>query len=127
MTATSISITPGLLYAKPGSSRVYPLDERVYQIQNLSGRSVLTVQIDGEMAQPLVDGVTEFDVTYRGMPCNNLGECTVLAQPTTDSDWRTVREVSIATRIASRKKNRQGQVVYTTAADPIRVKPRNLL
>jgi Tfp pilus assembly protein PilW len=127
MTATSISITPGLLYPKPGTSRVYPLDERVYQIQNWSGRFVLTVQIDGGTAQPLVDGVTEFDVTYRGMPCNNLGVCTVLTQPTTDSDWRAVREVSITPKIASRSKNRQGQVIYTTAADAIRVKPRNLL
>ena len=127
MTATSITISPGLLFAKPQNSRLYPLDERVYQIQTWSGRSVLTVRVDGGSAQPLVDGVKEFNVTYQGMPCNTLGVCTLLALPTTDAAWRTVREVSLAPKIESRKKNRQGQKVETTAADSIRVKPRNLL
>ena len=127
MTPTSITINPGLLFAKPQNSRLYPLDERIYQIQTWSGRQVLTVRIDGGTAQPLVDGVTEFNVTYHGLPCNRLGECTVLPQPTTDATWRTVREVSLAPKIASRKKDRQGQTVYTTPADPIRIKPRNLL
>ena len=127
ISGTSIAISPGLLYAKPASSRVYPLDERIYQLQTWSGRQVLTVSIDGGTAQPLVDGVTEFDVTYLGLPCDNLGECTALAHPTTDATWRTVREVLLSPKIASRKKDRQGQTVYTTPADPIRVKPRNLL
>jgi len=127
MTATSITISPGLLFAKPGNSRVYPLDERIYQVQTWNERTILSVQIDGGTAQPLVDGVKEFDVTYRGMPCNSLGECTVLAQPTTETAWRTVREVTIAPKIESRRKNRQGQNVNSTAADLIRIKPRNLL
>jgi len=127
MAATSITISPGLLFAKPQNSRLYPLDERVYQIQTWSGRSVLTVRVDGGSAQPLVDGVKEFNVTYQGMPCNTLGACAPLALPTTDAAWRTVREVSLAPKIESRKKNRQGQKVETTPADPIRVKPRNLL
>jgi len=127
MTATSVTISPGLLFPKPQNSRIYPVDERIYQIQTWSGRQVLTVRIDGGTAQPLVDGVTEFNVTYSGMPCTSVGVCTVLAHPTTDPAWRTVREVSIAPKIASRKKNREGQTVYTTPADSIRVKPRNLL
>ena len=127
MTSTSITINPGLSFAKPQNSRLYPLDERIYQIQTWSGRQVLTVQIDGGTAQPLVDGVTEFNLTYHGLPCNSLGVCTVLAQPTTDATWRTVREVSIVPKIKSRKKDRQGQIVYSTAADAIRIKPRNLL
>ena len=127
ITSTSITINPGLAFAKPQNSRLYPLDERIYQIQTWSGRQVLTVQIDGGTAQPLVDGVKEFDVTYRGASCDPLGECAVIPQPTTDATWRTVREVSLAPKIASRKKDRQGQTVYTTPADPIRIKPRNLL
>ena len=130
MTATSINISPGLSSAKPQNSRVYPLDERIYQIQTWSGRSVLTVRIDGGTAQPLIEGVKEFDVKYYGLPCNSSGTyggCTLLTLPTTDAVWRTVREVLLAPKIEARKKDRQGQTVSTTAADPIRVKPRNLL
>jgi len=126
-TATSITISPGLQFTKPQFSRIYPLDERIYQIQTWSGRSVLTVQIDGDSAQPLVDGVTEFNVTYYGLPCDTLGVCTVLTQPTTDATWRNVREVTIAPKITARKKNRQGQLVTTTLTEPIHIKPRNLL
>jgi type II secretory pathway pseudopilin PulG len=126
-TATSITISPGLLFAKPQSSRLYPLDERIYQTQTWNGRPVLTVQIDGGTAQPLVEGVTEFNVTYRGTPCDAYGVCPALAQPTTDATWRAVREVWIAPKIASRKKDRQGQTVYSTPASPIHIKPRNLL
>jgi len=115
---------------------IYPVDERTYTIDNSNpARPMLTVAIDQNSPQPLIDGAELFDVRYLLSPCspNCVGPNSAPPSGPNDPNWRLVREIEIKATVDSHKKNRQGQVVKATtgttgqAGEYISVKPRNLL
>jgi|GEM_PF-901660 len=115
---------------------IYPVDERTYTIDNSNpARPMLTVAINQNSPQPLVDGAELFDVHYLLSPCSPTCVGPNLSPPSgpNDPSWRLVREVEIKATVDSHKKNRQGQAVKATtgttgqAGEYISIKPRNLL
>src|SRR5262245_38979424 len=61
---SSTSITLNQSGNFPVNTGIYAIDERVYQVETINGRPVLTVSIDGSDSYPLVDGVEKFNVQY---------------------------------------------------------------
>lgn len=123
--ATSITLATGLTESQPVNSGIYAVDERRYEIGTLNGRSVLTVAMDGGTAQPLVDGVEEFQVSYHSAPCTLDGCVVSEVVPVDSAEWGQVRQIEIEATVRSRKKKRDGQPTYESGA--VTIKPRNLL
>lgn len=122
-TGTSITLDRGLAVVHPVGSGIYAVDERRYAIGTINGRQALTVEIDQDgVVQPLVDGVEELNVQYFLEPCP---PCDLVDQPANDTEWRQVREVSIAATVRSHKENQDGEFAYESGQ--VNVKPRNLL
>ncbi len=102
---------------------VYGIEERTYAVQTIGGVPVLTLSIDGHVAQPLVAGVEEFDLRYRLDPCP---PCAEIDEPSTSAEWRQVREVLL--RVVARStttKPRGGGYVRVSGTTSIR--PRNFI
>lgn len=118
----------------PVNTTVYAIDERTYTIDNSNpSRPKLTVTIDQGAPQPLIDGAEYFDVRYLVAPCNpNCGGPNA-SPPTTNANWRLVREVEIKAIVNSYKKNQQGVTVKAATGttgqegEYVSIKPRNLL
>ncbi len=104
------------------NSGVYAIEERVYEISQLNGDSTLTVSIDGEDPQPMVRGIESFDIQYRMAPCP---PCEAVDLPSSDTEWRVVREVEIAITAKSDRPGSDG--TYLEVENTATVKPRNLI
>ena len=126
-TSTTISLNEPLDGDHPIGAGVYAVDERVYSVIG----DTLTLSIDNSTPYPLVDGVLEFEIEYYSAPCDTLcglPSCCVGPTPlvpATDSDWREVRELTIATKVKSQTKNKDGS--YPEEEGEVNVKPRNLI
>jgi len=127
-----VALTAGVTY--PINTTVYAIDERTYAIDNSNpARPKLTVSIDQGTPQPLVDGAELFDVRYLLAPCSPNCTGPNASPPSTDANWRLVREVEIKAIVNSYKKNRQGVTVKAATGtsgqegEYISIKPRNLL
>lgn len=126
-TSTTISLNEPLDGDHPIGTGVYAVDERVYSVTG----DDLTLSIDGGIPYPLVDGVLKFDLEYHIAPCLPTGCvgaacCTATeSEPATDSVWQMVREVSIATKVKSQHKNKDGS--ESVEEGEVNVKPRNLI
>jgi hypothetical protein len=122
-TATTITLGEGLHSDHPLGSGVYGVDARAYTIDTATDNApVLTVAIDGGSPQPLVDGVEKFNVQYRLEPCP---PCHAVNEPADDTEWRLVREVSLAASVRSRKADKEGEFAHESGE--VTIKPRNLL
>ncbi len=122
-TATTITLGEGLHSDHPLGSGVYGVDMRTYTVDAVNYNApVLTVAIDGGSPQPLVDGVEEFNVQYRLEPCP---PCHAVDEPADDTEWRQVREVSLAATVRSRKMDKEGE--FARDSGEVTIKPRNLL
>ena len=104
------------------NSGVYAVEERTYEIMELDGISTLTVAIDGDDPQPMVRGVEALDVQYRMAPCP---PCDPVDIPSSDDQWRVVREVDITVRAKSSRKGHDGE--HLTIENQATIKPRNLI
>ncbi len=124
---TSSSVTLSEAGDFPAGTGVYAIDERVYQIETINGRQVLTVQMDGGSSYPLVDGVNQFNVQYwlESTITPDSLESTPQNIPADDSTWLRVRELTITAQVAARRTNKDGSV--STESGSINIKPRNLL
>ncbi len=126
-TPTTLSLNEPLDGDHPIGTGVYAVDERVYSVIG----DALTLSLDNSTPYPLVDGVLEFEIEYYSAPCDalcGLPSCCVGPTPlvpATDSDWREVRELSIATKVKSQTKNKDGS--YPEEEGEVNVKPRNLI
>jgi prepilin-type N-terminal cleavage/methylation domain-containing protein len=110
----------------PAHSGIYAIDERVYQVETIDGRSVLTVSIDGSDSYPIVDGVKKFNVQYyleSNSDPNALDPAKDL--PEDDTEWRRVRKLTITGDVEARNHNQDGTTAHEEG--DIDVKPRNLL
>lgn len=122
-TATTITLGEGLHSDHPPGAGVYGVDVRTYTVDAINyDHPVLTVAIDAGSPQPLVDGVEKFDVQYRLVPCP---PCHPVDEPADDTEWRQVREVSLAATVRSRKADKEGE--FARESGEVTVKPRNLL
>lgn len=125
-TSNTVTIDGGLSGAHPVGTGIYAIDERIYAIDASSpNRPMLTVSIDGESPQPLVEGVEEFNVQYLLAPCDASGCAAVTDEPANDDEWRQVREVAISATVRSHKEDKQGQFLRESGYS--HVKPRNLI
>lgn len=103
-------------------SGVYAIEERSYAIDSSSGEPILTVSIDGSDPEPLAKGVDVFNVRYRLDPCP---PCTLIDEPSDNSQWRTVREVELTVSAETANTLQTGQVHVVT--ETTNIKPRNLI
>ncbi len=103
-------------------SGVYAIEERHYEIQEIDGVPVLTVEIDGGYAQPMVRGIEKLNIEYLMDPCP---PCSPVDEPSSDDQWRVVRELDITIVAKSSRPGPDGQ--YRTVEHKSTVKPRNLL
>ncbi len=124
---TSSSVTLDQIGDFPTGTGVYAIDERMYQVEVINGRNVLTMQIDGGSSYPLVDGVQQFNVQYWLESTTDPSQVdpTPVDLPQDDVEWARVRRLTISAQVEEQKKRRDGQVVMEGGA--IDVKPRNLL
>lgn len=104
------------------NSGVYAVEEREYRVADFNGVSTLMVSIDGRPAEPLARGITSFDVQYKMAPCP---PCESVDVPSSDTQWRVVREVDIALTARSSRPGKDGR--YIEIGNRGSVKPRNLL
>ncbi len=104
------------------NSGVYALEERVYEILPLDGKSTLTVAIDGDDPQPMVRGIESFNLQYRMAPCP---PCDAVDIPASDTEWRVVREVEISVTAKSDRPGSDG--TYLEVENTATIKPRNLI
>lgn len=104
------------------NSGVYAVEERVYRVTTFGGAPTLTVAIDGRPPEPMVRGITAFDLQYKMAPCP---PCEPVDVPANDNQWRVVREIDIALTARSNRPGRDG--AYVTVDNRASVKPRNLL
>jgi hypothetical protein len=111
----------------PAGTGIYAIDERIYQIETIDGRDVLTVQMDGGSSYPLVDGVPKFNVQYwlESTTTPDTLDPTPENIPANDSEWLRVRELTISAKVESRKTTKDGEKVAEEGS--IEIKPRNLL
>lgn len=103
-------------------SGVYALEERRYEVVEMSGSPVLTLSIDGSEPQPMANGVEKFNIRYKMDPCP---PCTAVDDPGSDTNWRVVREVELTVGVRSAETGPDGQYVHLDSTTT--VKPRNLL
>jgi hypothetical protein len=124
---TSTSVTLDRSGDFPAGTGVYAIDERVYQVETLNGRPVLTMQVDGGDAYPLIDGVEKFDVQYWLESAANPDtlESPPINAPASDDEWRRVRMLTITAQVKARKATKDGDEVVEEGH--VDVKPRNLL
>ena len=91
----------------------------------------LEMSIDGSAWYPLVDGVTQFDLTYFLAPCvfdgGRVVDCTggQTNEPLSDPEWQLAREVRINATVKSKTKKRD--VSDSIESGEVKVKPRNLI
>ncbi len=104
------------------NSGVYAIEERVYEIVQYDGVSTLTVAIDGDDPQPMARGIESFDVQYRMAPCP---PCDAVDIPTSDTEWRVVREVEISVTAKSDRPGSDGK--HLEVENKATIKPRNLI
>lgn len=100
---------------------VYGVEERKYEVVEMDGEPVLTLAIDGAAAQPMVRGVTRFDVKYRTDPCP---PCVSVDLPSNNEAWRTVREIELNVAVQSMRNLASGERLVLDTSTSIR--PRNL-
>lgn len=124
---TSSSVTIDHIGDFPTGTGIYAIDERIYQVESINGRNVLTVQIDGGPSYPLVDGVNKFNVQYWLESTTTPDEIdpTPVDLPLDDVAWARVRRLTISAQVEEKLKRRDGQAVLEDGA--VDVKPRNLL
>ena len=124
---TSSSVTINTADDFPAGTGVYAIDERVYQIETINDRPVLTVQMDGGASYPLVDGVQQLNVQYwlESTTTPNTLESTPQNLPADDSAWLRVRKLTLSAKVEARKPSKDGDV--STESGSIDIKPRNLL
>jgi prepilin-type N-terminal cleavage/methylation domain-containing protein len=123
-------------------ANISAIEERIYALDTVTWgtptRPVLTVRTDGGSAQPLVAGVTVFNVKYYLGPCtpDASGQPTCAGTrdlPANATEWGTVTEIGIKATVRAHKNDRNGQVVEETTGQTgqpgeyINIKPRNLL
>jgi prepilin-type N-terminal cleavage/methylation domain-containing protein len=124
---TSTSVTLDRTGTFPVGTGVYAIDERIYQVETLDSRPVLTVSIDGSDSYPIVDGVKKFNVQYWLESNTNPGTLDPTPEnlPGNATDWRRVRMLTITATVEAKKKSQDGTVAQEDGH--IDVKPRNLL
>lgn len=122
VTSTSIDIEGDLDSDYAAGSGVFAIEEREYAIDTTSPHPMLTVAIDGEEPQPLVNGVEKLDVQYLLTPCP---PCEPVDEPEDGGEWHQVREVAVRIGVVSSEPKQDG--VYLHHAATTNVKPRNLL
>lgn len=106
----------------PKNSGVYAIEERSYAIQEVNGTPSLMVSIDGDDPIPMVRGIDALDVRYKMAPCP---PCESVALPSSQEQWRVVREVDVSVTARSARPGHDGEHELVTQSAA--VKPRNLL
>ncbi len=103
-------------------SGVYALEERTYTVEQSGNDSVLTVSVDGSDPEPMARGIESLDIQYKMAPCP---PCNVVDEPSSDDQWRVVREVVLSIVARSSRPGKGGE--YLRIENSSTVKPRNFL